>query len=66
MKQKTYFLLCGSVFFVMAAAHLSRLIFGWGIELAGWAAPYWVSAPGLLFPGALAAWSFVLAARCKS
>ncbi len=66
MNQKNYFLLCGAVFFVIAAAHLMRLIFGWGIVIAGWTVPYWFSVPGLIFTGALSAWGFVLAARCRA
>ena len=47
MSQKTYFLVCSAVFFVVAAAHLTRLIVGWEIAIAGWTAPQWISIPGL-------------------
>ena len=63
MNRKTYFLLCGVVFFVVAAAHLTRLIFGWEIAIAGWTVPQRVSVPGLIIPGVLSAWGFVLASR---
>jgi len=63
MNQKAYLLLCGVVFFVVAAAHLTRLIFGWEIAIAGWTVPQWVSVPGLIIPGVLSAWGFVLASR---
>ena len=63
MNRKTYFLLCGVVFFVVAAAHLTRLIFGWEIAIAGWTVPQWVSVPGLIIPGILSTWGFVLASR---
>ena len=63
MNQRSYFLICGAVFLVIAAAHLTRLIIGWEIEIAGWTVPHWVSIPGLIFPGALSAWGFVLASR---
>lgn len=66
MNQKTYFLVCGSVFFVVAAAHLTRLIVGWEIAIAGWAAPHWISVPGLVVPGLLSAWGFALASRPRS
>ncbi|HET7319908.1 MAG TPA: hypothetical protein VFK23_12280 [Nitrospirota bacterium] len=63
MSQKTYFLVCSAVFFVVAAAHLTRLIVGWEITIAGWIAPQWISIPGLIIPGVLSAWGFVLASR---
>ena len=63
MNQKTYFLVCGAVFFVVAAAHLTRLMLGWEIEIAGWAAPHWISIPGFAIAGFLSAWGFVLASR---
>lgn len=63
MSQKPYFLVCSAVFFVVAAAHLTRLILGWNMAIAGWTAPHWVSIPGLIIPGVLSAWGFVLALR---
>jgi hypothetical protein len=66
MIQKWYFLICGAVFFVVAAAHLTRLIFGWEIVIAGWTVPHWVSVPGLIFAGVLSTWGFVLASRAKA
>ena len=65
MSQKTYFLVCSTVFLVVAAAHLTRLIMGWEIAIAGWSAPHWISVPGLITPGILSAWGFVLASRAK-
>jgi hypothetical protein len=66
MSQKTYFLVSTAVFFVAAAAHLTRLIVGWEIAIAGWTAPHWVSVPGLIIPGVLSAWGFVLASRARA
>ena len=66
MSQKTYFLVCSTVFLVVAAAHLTRLIMGWEITIAGLDAPHWVSVPGLIIPGILSAWGFVLASRAKA
>ena len=36
MSHETYFLVCGTIFFMVAAAHLTRLIMGWKITIAGW------------------------------
>ena len=66
MSHKMYFLVCGAIFFVFATAHLMRLIMGWEIAIAGWVAPHWVSVPGLIIPGILSAWGFVLASRAKA
>jgi hypothetical protein len=61
MRQKTYFLASAAVFLVVAAAHLTRLVMGWEVTIGGWAVPRWVSVPGLVVPGILSAWGFVLA-----
>jgi len=66
VSQKTYFLVCSTVFLVVAAAHLTRLIIRWEIAIAGWTVPQWVSVPGLIIPGVLSAWGLVLASRAKS
>ena len=63
MGHKIYSLVSGAIFFVVAAAHLARLIKGWEITIAGWNAPPWVSIPGLIVPGVLSAWGFALAFR---
>jgi len=66
MSQKTYFLVCAAVFFVVATAHLMRLSMGWEIAIAGWTVPRWVSIPGLIIPGILSAWGFALASHAKA
>ena len=66
MSQKTYFLVCGAVFFVVATAHIMRLIMGWEITIAGWTVPRWFSIPGLIFSGVLSAWGFILASKAKA
>ena len=63
MSQKTFFLFCATVFFLVAAAHLTRLIFRWEIVISGWTVPHWISVPGLIIPGILSTWGFILASR---
>jgi hypothetical protein len=63
MSSKPYLVICGSIFFVVAVAHLTRLLLGWEVSLAGWVVPHWASLPGVLVPGALSAWGFRLASR---
>jgi hypothetical protein len=65
MSQKTYFLVCSAVFFLVATAHISRLIMGWEIAIGGWTVPRWVSIPGLIIPGILSACGYVLASRVR-
>jgi hypothetical protein len=64
--RRAYFLVCGTVFLAVAVAHLTRLIAGWGVTIGGWAAPQWLSLPGLVFPGLLSAWGFALASKRAS
>jgi len=66
MSQRIYFLISGSVFLVLGVAHLTRLILGWEIAIAGWTVPQWISWPGVLFPGLVSGWGFALASRVRS
>ncbi len=65
MKLRTYLLISGTIFGLVAAAHLSRLVYQWPIVLTGRAVPEWVSWPGLVISGALSVWGFSLAARAR-
>ncbi len=56
-----YLMISATIFLVVAIAHLTRLIGGWPIEIAGLVVPVWVSLPGVLFAGALAIWGMTLA-----
>jgi len=54
MTQKTFALISGIIFTIVALAHLLRLAQGWDIIIAGWLVPLWVSWIGLVIPGILA------------
>lgn len=43
IKQKTFFLVTGTIIGLVALVHLLRLAFGINIEVAGWQVPYWMS-----------------------
>ncbi|MDP6346080.1 MAG: hypothetical protein QF578_07525 [Alphaproteobacteria bacterium] len=60
--QKAALYTSGAIFAIGAVGHLVRLISGFEIAIAGFVAPVWISAPGVLIAGALAVW-MVLAAR---
>ena len=47
MSQKTFSLVAGSIFLVVAVVHVLRLAFKWEVVLNGWAVPMWVSAVAL-------------------
>ena len=66
MMQKAYLLICGTVFLLVAGAHLARLVMGWEIMIAGGVVPHWISIPGLLIAGLLSAWGFTLASRHRA
>ncbi len=63
MMQRAYIGICAVIFLVIATAHLSRLIAGWEMVLAGWVVPHWISIPGLIATGGLSLWGFILASR---
>ena len=54
MTPKTYALVTGGLFSIVALVHLLRLAQGWDITIAGWLVPMWVSWIGLIIPGILA------------
>lgn len=63
MNQKAFCTICALIFFFVSIAHLSRVVTHWDVVIAGWVVPQWVSIPGLVIPGLLSVWGFVLAAR---
>jgi hypothetical protein len=66
VSQRIYAGITALIFFVVAMAHLSRLIVGWEIEFAGALVPHWLSIPGLIVPGLLSAWGFKLSSRPRT
>jgi len=54
MSQKNYSFLAGVIFFLVALIHLSRIIFGWPVLIAGWAVPLWINWGGVVVTGFLA------------
>ena len=54
MSQRTFSLVVGLIFLVIAVIHVLRLAFKWEAVLNGWAVPMWVSALTLLIAAYLA------------
>jgi hypothetical protein len=63
MEERMPLLVAGMLFLLGALAHLSRLVFGWSIVLAGWEVPVWLSAVGLAVGLALAIWMWKASRR---
>jgi hypothetical protein len=57
MKTSPYVAVSGTMFGVMAIAHIVRLMFGWPVRVADQAIPVWFSAVGLVLAGALCLWA---------
>jgi hypothetical protein len=66
MARRVYLSVCGVIFCFVAAAHLTRLIVGWDVAIAGRTVPHWISVPGLFVSGFLGAWGLLLAAKDRS
>ena len=54
MNQKTYNLVTGVVFLIIALLHLFRAILGWQAVIGTFVLPIWISWFGLLLAGYLA------------
>ena len=60
MNQKTFLLISGIVFLVVAVLHALRLVLGWVAVIGSWVVPQGLSAAALLVAGYLAYTAFRL------
>jgi len=58
MDGKTYFLVAGIIFTLVALFHLLRVFEDWPVMIADWSAPKWVSWTALIVAGGLAIFGF--------
>lgn len=65
LRERTYLMIAGAVFGVIAAAHLIRLFTGVDIAVAGWSVPLWLSWIGTAATAYLSYMSFHLALRMR-
>ncbi|MBI2641950.1 MAG: hypothetical protein HYW96_00015 [Candidatus Wildermuthbacteria bacterium] len=63
MSAKTFQLVAGIIFAVVAVMHLSRVVFGWQVVLGEWVVPAWISYFGLVVAGFLAYQGFRLSKK---
>ncbi len=52
-----YLLISGTLFALVALAHLVRIVNGWPIAVGEWPVPLWVSWIGTGVPAALSVWA---------
>ena len=63
MGSKIYFVVSGSIFGLVALAHLVRVVYQMPVQAGTWALPMWPSWGGLVVAGALCVWAFWLLRR---
>jgi energy-converting hydrogenase Eha subunit H len=65
-RERSYMLVAGALFTVVAVVHLWRLFSGAAVIIDGWSAPYWLSWIGVAITTYLAYASFHLASRVRN
>ena len=63
MDRKTFLVVAGVIFAMVALVHLMRITMGWPIAIGSWSVPMWVSWIGLVVAGTLSFFGLRLAAR---
>ena len=63
MDQKTFVLLAGVIFAIVALAHLLRIFMGWPILIDHWTVPMWLSWIALVVAGGLSYFGLSLVSR---
>jgi hypothetical protein len=63
MDQKTFSLLAGAIFALVALLHALRIYMGWPVVIGAWTAPMWLSWIGLVVAAGLSYLGLRLATR---
>ena len=63
MDQKTFIIVAGAIFAVVALLHVLRILMGWPAVIGGWEVPMWVSWIALVVAGGLSYFGLSLATR---
>ena len=63
MSSKPYFFISGTIFGMVALAHVLRVVSQVQVHVGDWAFPMWLSWGGFAVAGALWAWAFWLLRR---
>jgi hypothetical protein len=60
---RSYELVSGIFFSILALAQLTRTLLGWTVQVAGFTVPVWFSGVAFVLVGAMALWAFRSAGR---
>lgn len=63
MKEEKYLKVSGTLFGLIAALHLLRILYGWQAQIGGWEVPTWASWVALLVAAYLARAAFKFARK---
>jgi hypothetical protein len=63
MDQKTFSMVTGAIFAIVALVHLLRILLGWPVVIGDWTVPMWVSWIGLVVAGLLGYFGLRLSMR---
>ncbi len=63
MDNKTYLLISGAIFGLVAVGHILRVMFNWSFAMGGWNAPMSASWIALFVAAAMCVWAISLAAK---
>ncbi|HYC17665.1 MAG TPA: hypothetical protein VEC94_10695 [Pseudolabrys sp.] len=63
MDQKTFSMVAGTIFAIVAVVHLLRILLGWPAVIGDWTVPMWVSWIGLVVAGVLGYFGLRLGTR---
>jgi hypothetical protein len=63
MDQKTFALVAGVIFALVALLHVLRLFMGWPAMIGSWSVPMWLSWVGLVVAGGMSVLGLRLAMR---
>ncbi len=63
MDNKTYLLISGAIFGLVAVGHILRVMFNWSFAIGGWDAPISVSWVALFAAAAMCVWAIRLATK---
>ena len=66
MSQRTFLLIAGVVFGLVALAHVLRIVFGWSFVVQDFSVPMWASVLAIVVMGYLAYEGFWLARKSAS
>jgi hypothetical protein len=63
---RSYLVISGVIFGLVAFAHLARLVYHLPVQIGEWTAPMWPSWGGLVVAGVLSLWAFsLLCPKCE-